>query len=255
MRPRQEGAELLWLPRWTCWPTSQVAQTFTGHVARLLLRMNLDFESSMDKTPPYPAQLLVGVTSDRIATVSRAARAVHRAVLTAFATTGRAPDQGALARALPAGHDVAAELAQLHDRDVIRLDEDTSIRAAYPFSAVPTAHLVAIEDGPTVYAMCAIDALGIAYMLGLDIAISSTDPESGEAVNVSIQQVMATWQPHTSVVYVGSISPPSTPDDCCPPKDDGRADAAADRCCTAMNFFAMPDTATEWQAKTRMYQG
>ena len=44
----------------------------------------------------------------------------------------------------------------------------------YPFSAATTAHTVAIEGGPTVFAMCAVDALGIADMLGTDVTITST---------------------------------------------------------------------------------
>jgi hypothetical protein len=47
---------------------------------------------------------------------------------------------------------------ELRDRDVIRLDPYGIIEVAYPFSARPTAPLVTIAGGPTVYAMCAIDA-------------------------------------------------------------------------------------------------
>lgn len=202
-------------------------------------------------TPSYPPELAVGVTSDRITTLSLRARAVHRAILTAFATTGQAPDQAALARIRPAGLDVAAVLAELHERDVIRLDEQARIRAAYPFSAVPTAHVVTIDNGPTVYAMCAIDALGIADMLDRDITITSADPETGQPVDVSVKDGQATWRPYTAVVYVGSTTPAATPVDCCPPTEAGDACAApaAERCCTVMNFFAHPDTATAWQAR------
>ena len=87
----------------------------------------------------YPPELAVGVTSTRIRGLSSAARAVHRVILCAFATTGAAPDPATLAGAA-AGDDLEALLRELHERDVVRLDECGGIRAAYSFSAVPTAH-------------------------------------------------------------------------------------------------------------------
>jgi hypothetical protein len=133
-------------------------------------------------------------------------------------------------------------MGELHDRDVVRLDEQGRIRAAYPFSGVPTAHVVSIEGGPTVYAMCAIDALGIADMLGRDTVISSTDPFSGEQIAVTVRDGHATWRPSTSVVHVGAEG---SPEDCCSPGAES-VPAAADRCCGVMNFFADPETARAW---------
>jgi hypothetical protein len=89
----------------------------------------------------------------------------------------------------------------LHDRDVVRLDGQGRIRAAYPFSAVETAHRVAIAGGPTVYAMCAVDALGIADMLAAEVTITSTDPRGGEPIRVGVRPGgPVTWQPDTTVV-------------------------------------------------------
>src|SRR5690606_32750228 len=116
----------------------------------------------------------------------------------AFAESGRPPDRASLDAFAPGGQDVAVLLTELHERDVIRLDERGAIQAAYPFSAVPTPHLVAIDGGPTVYAMCAIDALGIAQMLGRDTAITCTDPVTGEHVSVSSRGGGSTWTPETA---------------------------------------------------------
>lgn len=199
----------------------------------------------------YPPQLAVGVTRDRIRGVSPVARAVHRAILHRFATEGRAPDRVALAAAAPAGHGLDVMLAELHDRDVIRLDQTGRIGAAYPFSATPTPHLVAIGGGPTVYAMCAVDALGMAAMLDRDIAITSTDPTSGEPVAVSIRDGQASWRPPTTVVFVGSATPAIAAGDCCPPAgaaDQACAAPAAERCCTTMNFFTDHHTAQAWRS-------
>jgi len=75
--------------------------------------------------------------------------------------TARAPkrdDPTGLAAATAA--DAATVLAELADRDVIVFDGRGEIRAAYPFSPVPTPIQVRWAGGPVTYAMCVIDALG-----------------------------------------------------------------------------------------------
>lgn len=197
---------------------------------------------------PYPPELVVGVTSDRISNVSPAARSLHRAILHAFASTGQAPDPQTLTPPEPG--DLATLISELHEQDVIRLDGDGRIQAAYPFSGVPTAHTVAIEDGPTVFSMCAIDALGMSSMLGRPTTITSADPISGEQIHVRVRDGQATWEPATAVAYVGASQPGAggctdgdASDDGC---SGGAATAAADRCCGVMNFFASQESARQW---------
>lgn len=55
---------------------------------------------------------------------------------------------------------------------------------AYPFSAVPTPHRVAIDGGPSVFSMCSVDAIGIAAMLGRAVTVHSADPVTGEPITV-----------------------------------------------------------------------
>jgi hypothetical protein len=194
----------------------------------------------------YPPRL----TGSRLAEVSAAARAAHRVILRAFAAIGHPPDPAILADTTPTGDGLGELLRELHDHDVIRLDEHGHIRAAYPFSGIPTAHTVAIDAGATVYAMCAIDALGIADMLGRNTTITSADPVSGQEITVSVVNGHATWEPTTVVVFAGSDSAAQLPrGDCCPPSADGRGTvAAADRCCGVMNFFTSPASAQDWLA-------
>ncbi|GIH03466.1 hypothetical protein Rhe02_15330 [Rhizocola hellebori] len=204
----------------------------------------------------YPAQLAVGVTSQRLVRISVAGRAVHRAILRSFASRGCRPDRDGLAAA--AGqHDLNTLLAELHDHDVIRLDDRCKIRAAYPFSAVPTAHVVAIRQGPTVYAMCAIDALGMATMLNEDIAISSRDPQTGTPIKIDIRGGQPVWEPSETVVFVGAYQTASavTESEGGDQPDKACAVAAADRCCGVMNFFASADSADAWQRANRDVRG
>lgn len=168
----------------------------------------------------------------RRAPAERGLRAVHQAVLRHFAATGSAPSTSDLeAVAAGEGRADADVLAELDAEDFLTLDAEGRIRAAYPFSAVETSHRVRLGDGVEVWAMCAIDALGIAAMLDRDVHVTSSDPVSGHPVTVSFASGTARWEPQGAVVFVG--------------RRPGRG-PAADVCCDALNFFAERSTAETW---------
>jgi hypothetical protein len=162
----------------------------------------------------------------------RGLRAVHQAVLRSFAATGRAPEQGVLAEAARP-FDTARVLAELADGDFLCLDQAGHISAAYPFSAAPTPQKVQIEGGASAYAMCAIDALGMARMLRASVAILSADPATGEAVTVTVSGSDAVWHPATAVVFAGRAA-------------SERAGPSAAVCCEYINFFARDSAAAAW---------
>lgn len=110
---------------------------------------------------------------------------MHQAVLRHFAVTGSAPETAVLEPVTTAGRTAAEVLAELAREDFLTLGPDGRIRAAYPFSAVPTPHRVTIAGGVQVWSMCAIDALGIPAMLGRDAVIASADPVTGETITVT----------------------------------------------------------------------
>jgi hypothetical protein len=170
----------------------------------------------------------------RVAPAERGLRAVHQAVLQSFVRTGAAPDTARLAE-LAAPFDVAEVLAELADGDFVYVDHAGRITAAYPFSALPTPHRVQIADSATVFAMCAIDALGISAMTGLPAVIESADPSTGQPVTVHVDRASTTWDPATAVVYVGH-----TGNECAGP--------SASVCCGYMNFFATRAAAAIWAA-------
>lgn len=182
----------------------------------------------------------------RIPPVAGGLRAVHQGVLRLFAT-GQFPAAAELeATAAIHGRTAAAVLADLQAGDYLQLDAGGRISAAYPFSAVPTPHLVTIGAGPQVYAMCAIDALGVAAMLDNDIAIASADPGSGDPVRVSVaaDAVTATWEPATAVVFSGRQKGrgPQT----APVSADLIPGPSAEVCCGFMNFFSSASSAESW---------
>lgn len=166
--------------------------------------------------------------------LTRAARSVHRRVLQEFAATGRAPEPAELrGLAREQGVDPDAVLTELAASDVIAFDDAGRIRAAYPFSPVPTAIRVNWPGGPTVHAMCAIDALGTAAMLNRPIVITAEEPGSGEPITVEIDSDHALWHPETAVVFAGTLG-----EACCGP--------SADRTCGNINFFATASAARTW---------
>jgi hypothetical protein len=170
----------------------------------------------------------------RVAPAERGLRAVHQAVLRSFVQTGVAPEICSLAmHAAPFG--VSRVLAELADGDFLCLDDAGQITTAYPFSALPTAHRVQMGNNVTVFAMCAIDALGISAMAGLPVVIESADPSTGEPITVTVDGAHGTWDPATAVVYAGR-----TDSECAGP--------SASVCCEYMNFFATRAAAAAWAA-------
>lgn len=132
------------------------------------------------------AAMAVAGRRERWAGLDAAEDAVRRTVLLGFAAFGAPPSvmEIAASTGLDAGA-VRAALARLAGRDVIVLGEDGRIAAAYPFSAEPTPHRVALARfATTVHALCAIDALGIGGMLGADTLVESRCAETGAKVTV-----------------------------------------------------------------------
>ncbi|MEU1404822.1 alkylmercury lyase family protein [Streptomyces sp. NPDC005728] len=171
----------------------------------------------------------------RLAPIEGGLRAVQQAVLRSFATTGAPPEQAELeAAADPFAVPAARVLAELAAEDFLTLDDTGRIQAAYPFSATATEHVVQITGGPTVWSMCAIDALGIPVMLGTDAVITSTDPVTGDPVRVEFTGGSTTWQPATAVVHYGARP--------------GTGPAAA-VCCGYLRFFTDRATAEQWTGR------
>ena len=161
------------------------------------------------------------------------ARQAHLAVMAACAGTGRAPARGELERTARAhGADPPAVLAELAARDVIAFGADGEIRAAYPFSPVPTAIQVRWAGGPLTYAMCAIDALGISAMLGRPVTITAAEPGTGRIITVHANRGQARWDPRRAVVFAGE-----TGDQGCP---------SVDGTCGYINFFTSAWAARAW---------
>ena len=106
----------------------------------------------------------------------RAAREalVMRTVLWLFADSGGPVRVDAVLSALPETRPAVLRraLGDLNDDDLLVLRDD-AIELAYPFSAAPTRFVARRADGRERFICCAIDALGLAPMLGEPVQIRS----------------------------------------------------------------------------------
>lgn len=179
-----------------------------------------------------------GLTSERrggerLRDLTDGERPFYRFILRSFGA-GTPPGPDALVDAASELElEVEPALERLRTRDLVHHDPSTgAILVAYPFSGRATAHRVRIGENE-VYAMCAIDALGIAPMLGEPIEIDSRDPLTGEGIRIALEPGgQGSWRPREAIVVSGTT---------------GRGESC-DCCCPVLNFFASNANAERWLA-------
>ena len=125
--------------------------------------------------------------ANRIADLAPGARRLHALILYRF-TEGGPPDRDELS---DLGFSADA-LSELVERDLVQLGPDAQIVVAYPFSTSPTRHRVLTEDGRAYWAMCAIDALGMPYLLHQAAEIRAQEPGGDRAITIAIDPATET---------------------------------------------------------------
>jgi mercuric reductase len=156
----------------------------------------------------------------------------HRLILHSFATTGRPPGLDVIGRA--AELDGAAVVDRLSSDDLI-VEADGRIEGAYPFSLEPTPHVLSI-GGFQVYAMCALDAVAVAPVFGLEVVTASRCAVTDAPIRVHQHGAMVeTFKPTDLRVGVRW----QQPDGC-----------AAHSMCRDMVFLSDLDTAERWRGET-----
>jgi hypothetical protein len=210
------------------------------------------------------------VTVCRSARLTPAAYRFYRAILLSFVVHSRAPDPDDVAEL---AHEfeipLASILARMAAQDLLQRDPATGqIRAAYPFSGVPTPHRVTLfadqsgahteEIAAQVYAMCALDALGVPLMLRRAALITSVDAHSGEAIGVLIHPPADAPEPPAAIPVADwrvRCDPASVVVYARPAEHEAEHDAgkchAEGTCCPITNFFATPMSAQAWMAQRR----
>ncbi len=159
---------------------------------------------------------------------------VRRHVLRGFAS-GTTPTTITLAKQCGLSPSRAREiLLRLMAMDLLFLDStEETVLAAYPFSSAPTPHRVRLTSRE-VFALCAVDALGMPTMLGETAEISSRCARCGSKVEVQAQpDTLSQYHPAEIVVWF-----PESEDDCCP---------VAQSRCPNISFFCIHEHLQAWR--------
>lgn len=117
---------------------------------------------------------------ERLVHLNAAEQEFYRWILTSFGSGGSerrgAPRQGERARPERGGRPCHARTRGPRPPR----PGEGAIGVAYPFSGRPTPHRVRLGPAAEANAMCAIDALGIPFMVGTSAEIVSLGPLMGE---------------------------------------------------------------------------
>lgn len=153
-------------------------------------------------------------TADELADAALEARwALRRAtgqtdvlqrVLLAFVERGGPIRVQEIAAALPdrAPEAVWDSLIKLDEDDLIEV-RDGRVQIAYPFSAAPTSFVVRLAGGQERYACCAIDALGVAPMVGQPVHVRSRCHHCGTSLEFVVTPDGPEPEAREVMVWVG----------------------------------------------------
>jgi mercuric reductase len=155
--------------------------------------------------------------------------AAHRAILRSFAATGRPPALDRIEQC--SGMDASTVIDHLSSDDLI-VAREGRIEGAYPFSLEPTPHVLSI-GGFEVYAMCALDAVAVAPVFGLEVVTTSRCAVTGAPIRIhQVAEEVDTSEPDGLRVGVRW----QRPDGC-----------AAHSMCREMVFLSDLETAEQWR--------
>lgn len=169
---------------------------------------------------------------------------ILRYILLYFSRAGHAPTPRTIQQTF-AIHDLSIVHQALDrleaERCLYRDPNSREIVAAYPFSASPTAHVVSLPNGHSLFAMCAVDALGIPPLLDTDATIVSTCAQCRNGIVVGVRSgQLQTYLPQTTQVWYIERDPQCV--------------SALERC-PHINFFCSPDHLERWQASHAPVKG
>ncbi|TWS94119.1 organomercurial lyase [Reyranella sp. CPCC 100927] len=162
---------------------------------------------------------------------------VWQAILSLFRDHGGAPDATAVAQAAGRSREETQRALQaLQARDLVVLDAaDAAVVAAYPFAGDRTGHQVTFGRR-TVNALCAIDALGVGAMCGVDTVITSSCAWCQTPIHVETRDhglAVRSVTPADAVVLYTLMFDGRAAQSCCPSTVFLCSDAHLDRCANA----------------------
>ncbi|KYK29444.1 MAG: alkylmercury lyase family protein [Theionarchaea archaeon] len=155
---------------------------------------------------------------------------VRKYILTEYTRLGTAPAVEKIKEKFQ-NLDVDSILQKLDTLDFIYLNADkTRIECSYPFSTGKTIHEVEM-DGTKLYCNCALDALGVPFIFGKDIIISSQCGFTGEPITIKIENKKIVSRTHSNIWVWNSYY---------------RCGKSVNSCCKRMLFFTSSTALDEW---------
>jgi len=131
--------------------------------------------------------------------------------------------------------DIISTLNELERNDLILRKTGTQdITSIYPFSLVPTQHQVVLEDGRKLFAMCAVDSLGMPVMFKRDVKILSRCERCKTPIKLVIknEEIESVSLPDILIWRLKEKLP-----------------RPAETCCPKVNFFCSEKDLKEWEAE------
>jgi hypothetical protein len=141
-------------------------------------------------------------------------------ILEAFPNLGRAPTINEMERDLLFRRDqIISILDSLVTNGSLRVEPVSYIILdVYPYSGVPTRHRIYLNDGRTLYCMCAVDTFYVPFLTGCDLTIRSHCFYCRSEIEISIKRhEISRAKPSHSVVWnsESSYDCPKTNFFCC----------------------------------------
>jgi mercuric reductase len=164
---------------------------------------------------------------------------LHRAILNSFVEQGR-PLPITEAASHLSQHSVEQAFQILARNDLIVLDvEQQMIMGAYPLTYEVTPHVIEV-NGHAINAMCALDALSVAPMFGVETGIKSSCAISGSPLTIHMQgEQVVTAVDEGDNLYVGI-------------RWQQPCGAAAHSLCRDMVFLLGEEAAEKWQQRSEI---
>lgn len=159
---------------------------------------------------------------------------LHQAILRSFVEKGRILNRGEMAEYTD---DVDNAIITLKNYDMIVVADNGEVIGAYPLTMEQRVHAVQVNNH-TVYAMCALDALGVSPMFGMDTEISSQCRVTQDSIFIKQSKKTITNLNETGGVHFGIIWAAAS--------EDG---VVANTLCLDMIFLKDKKIAQQWLAE------
>ena len=163
---------------------------------------------------------------------SKPIKELHQSILRSFVDKGRILTREEM-ESLVSDLDDAVRVLQ--EKDMVTFSADGTPVGAYPFTMETREHVVR-ANGQQVHAMCALDALAVSPMFGMDAQVDSRCRVTGDPVCVQQSGTTILNADEAGDVHFGIIWGAESADSC-----------VADSLCMEMMFLRDAETAREWQ--------